>query len=101
MTSKERVLATINHKQPDKVAIDIGTCNTTGINAAALYRLREYLGLPEKEIPIYEIMQLLGTVDDDVRRALGGDVIGLNNPSDDVSAKSTSYIIIKIGRAHV
>lgn len=79
MTSRERVIAAINHRQPDKVPVDIGAAHNTGISACALARVREALGLPKKDIPIYETMQMLGEVDDDVRRLLGGDVVGLNN----------------------
>ena len=82
MNSKERVLAAINHRQSDKVPIDIGAAHNTGISVCALMRLRDALGLPKKDIPIYETMQMLGEVDDDVRRVLGGDVIGLNNKYD-------------------
>lgn len=82
MTSKERVLAAIQHREADRVPIDIGAANNTGINASALYKLRAYLGLPQKEIEIYETMQMLGRVDEDVRRALGGDVVGLPEPMD-------------------
>ena len=80
MTSKERVLASLNHQQPDKVPIDIGAANTTGISVSALARLRKYFGLPDKDMEIFEVMQMLGKVDDDVRRLLGGDVVSLNNP---------------------
>ena len=80
MTSKERVLAALNHQQPDKVPIDIGAAYTTGISVCALAKLRKYYDLPVKEdMDIYEVMQMLGTVDDDIRRILGGDVVGLNN----------------------
>lgn len=82
MTSRERVIAAIHHRQPDKVPIDIGAAHNTGISVCALARLRKYLGLPDKDIPIYETMQMLGTVDDEVRRMLGGDVVGLNNKYD-------------------
>lgn len=82
MTSKERVLAAINHRQPDRVPIDIGSAHNTGISISAMARLRKYYGLPEKDYPIYELMQMLGEVDDDLRRILGGDVIGLNNRDD-------------------
>jgi len=82
MTSKERVIEAINHRQPDKTPIDIGAAHNTGISVCALARLREALGLAKKDIPIFETMQMLGEVDDDVRRMLGGDVIGLNNKYD-------------------
>ena len=48
MTSRERVLAAINHQQPDRVPIDFGATGQTGISVCALKRLRDYLGLPER-----------------------------------------------------
>ena len=29
MTSRERIMVTFNHVEPDRVPIDIGTCDTT------------------------------------------------------------------------
>ena len=80
MTSRERVLAAINHREPDRVPIDLGSTGQTGMSVSAMYRLREYLGLPKKPIDVYEIVQMLGVVDEDLRKEMGADVIGLNNP---------------------
>lgn len=52
MTSRERVLAAINHQQPDRVPLDMGTTFYTGISACALYRLRKYYGLKTRPIDI-------------------------------------------------
>ena len=81
MTSRQRVIAAINHEHPDKVPVDLGSTGQTGISASVLYKLREALRLPRKPIEINEILQMLGTVDDDVRQALGVDTVGLYNPS--------------------
>ena len=70
MTSRERVLAAINHQQPDRVPIDFGATGQTGISVCALYRLREYLGLPKKDLDVFEIVQMLGVVDEDLRLSL-------------------------------
>ena len=80
MTSRERVIAAINHQEPDRIPVDFGASYMSGINTSALYRLRKRLGLEEKPVEVFEIVQMLGTVDEDVRRALGGDVIGLRLP---------------------
>ena len=61
MTSRERIIATINHQQPDRVPIDLGATGQTGMSASTMYRLRKALGLPEKDIEISEIFQLLGS----------------------------------------
>lgn len=42
MTSRERVLKTINHEVPDRMPIDFGMHNATGISAFAYWNLREY-----------------------------------------------------------
>lgn len=82
MNSRERILAAINHKIPDKVPVDFGATGQTGINASALYRLRKHYGLEEKPVDIFEIMQMLGIVDEDLRSIIGSDVIGMNHPID-------------------
>lgn len=81
MNSRERVLAAINHKQPDRVPIDLGATGQTGISASALYQLRKHLGLEEKPVDVFEIIQMLGVVDEDLRRAFKVDVIGMNHPA--------------------
>lgn len=80
MTSRERIIATIHHQQPDRVPIDLGATGQTGMSASTVYRLRKALRLPEKEIKISEIFQLLGKIDKDLLDYVGADVIGLNNP---------------------
>ena len=57
MTSRERVLTTLNHKIPDRVPIDFGG-NQTGIHKNAYRNLVRYLGL-EEEIRIMDDVQQL------------------------------------------
>ena len=77
MTSRERLDATLNHRQPDRVCLDLGATWVTGISASAYARLRQGLQLPPHPPRVHEPYQLLGDVDEDVRQALGIDVIGL------------------------
>lgn len=80
MTSRERVAAALRHEIPDRVPVDIGASSATGIQAVALDRLRRALGLEEKTVKVWEPMMMLGTVEEDVRAALGGDVVGIFSP---------------------
>jgi uroporphyrinogen decarboxylase len=66
MTSRERVLKTINHKPVDRVPIDLGMHFSTGISAFAYWNLREYLGLSAGDIEIVDPVQFLARVDEDV-----------------------------------
>lgn len=79
MTSRERLIETLNHRETDKVVVDMGATTITGINANALAKLRTALGLEERKIKINEPLQLLGMVEDDVRAALGIDVVDITN----------------------
>lgn len=78
MTSRERLAATLNHRQPDRVCVDFGATFVTGIHVNALGRLRRaVLGDSDHLVKVIEPYQMLGEVDDALRAALGIDVIGL------------------------
>lgn len=79
MNSRERVLAAINHREPDKVPLDLGGCGQTGINASSLYALRKAYGLPEHPIKICEPYQMLGEIEPDILEKTGADVLPLWN----------------------
>ena len=44
MTSRERVLTALAHKEPDRVPLDLGSTLATGINYQAYDELLAYLG---------------------------------------------------------
>jgi hypothetical protein len=73
MADKPRVRLqnTINHRDPGDVVVDMGGTVVTGINANALARLRDALGLEKRPVRIYEPLQLLGIVEPDLQEALG------------------------------
>jgi len=80
MTSKERVLASINHKEIDIIPSDIGGSTVTGMHVHAVEKLREYYGLNYKPVRVHEPMQMLGEVDDELKTILGVDVEGIISP---------------------
>jgi uroporphyrinogen decarboxylase len=57
MTSRERVLRTLNHQTPDRVPIDLGG-NQTGIHKFAYQALLEHLGICD-ELAIMDAVQQL------------------------------------------
>ncbi|HID23907.1 MAG TPA: methyltransferase, partial [Planctomycetaceae bacterium] len=77
MTGRERLAATLAHREPDRVCVDFGATFVTGMHVSAVTRLRrELLGQPEYRVKVIEPYQMLGEIDDELRRALGIDVIG-------------------------
>ncbi len=77
MTSRERVTAALRHEQPDRVAVDFGGHRSSGIAAMAYGGLREALGLESRPIRIYDPIQQLAVIDEDVLDRFGIDVIEL------------------------
>ena len=91
MDSRERLAATLRHEEPDRVVLDLGATSQTGISASALYGLRKALGLEERPITVQEPAQVLGQVDEDLRQALGVDVVGLWNPGNTLGVPNRDW----------
>jgi hypothetical protein len=78
MNSRERLLAALNHQQPDRVPVDFGSTAVTGIHVSVVTRLRRaVLGDGDYRVKVIEPYQMLGEVDEELRKALGIDVIGI------------------------
>ncbi len=58
MNSRERVRATLNHKEPDKVPLDLGG-NVSGIHLKAYRKLLDFLEIEDKKIQYYDFVQQL------------------------------------------
>ncbi|MEN8255813.1 MAG: uroporphyrinogen decarboxylase family protein [Verrucomicrobiota bacterium] len=74
MTSRERVLATLDFEPVDRLPKDLGGMASTGISAFAYPKLVEALGLPYRKPRVYDTYQMLAYPDADVLDALGCDV---------------------------
>jgi hypothetical protein len=79
MNSRERVKAALDHIQPDRAPIDLGSTSVTGTQATIVYKLRQVLGLsrPGEGVKVIEPYQMLGEVADDLKDALGVDFAGV------------------------
>jgi len=87
MRPRERVLAAINHREPDHVPLDFGSTDVTGINVAAYRRLLEAWGSEPPElpadIPILDTVQQLAEMDERALQRLDAHCRGVwpNAPS--------------------
>ncbi|MBZ0303551.1 MAG: methyltransferase [Anaerolineae bacterium] len=77
MNSRERVQAALNHQEPDRVPIDFSGHRSSGIAAIAYAKLRQHLGLEPKPIRVYDLVQQLAIVDEDVLDRFHVDTIEL------------------------
>jgi uroporphyrinogen decarboxylase len=76
-TSRERVLTALNHREPDCIPVDFSGHRSSGIAAMAYRRLRDFLDLPKKPIRVYDPVQQLAIVDEDVLRCFRVDTVEL------------------------
>lgn len=79
LTSRERVAIALDHREPDRVPLDLGGSPVSGMHVSSVYRLRQVLGLdaPGTPVKVIEPFQMLGEIKMDLVDALGVDVVGL------------------------
>jgi uroporphyrinogen-III decarboxylase len=80
MTSRERLEAALNHRQPDRIPVDFNGTAVTGMHVKCVIGLREYYGLEQRLVKVHEPYQMLGWIDDDLQTVLGIDVEGIYGP---------------------
>jgi uroporphyrinogen decarboxylase len=80
MNSRERVLCALDHRQPDRVPIDVGGTRQSGIAASTYHRLKQRLGL-NTPTRVYDVYQMLAEIERPVMERFGADVIGLQRPA--------------------
>ncbi len=79
MNSRERVQITLNHKEPDRVPLDLGGSVISGMHVSSVYLLRQALRLDEPGTPVkvIEPYQMLGEIEPDLIDSLGDDVVSI------------------------
>ena len=76
MTSRERVLAAVNHKPVDRVPIDLGGIRASGINAVVYHRMKQRMGL-DTPTKIHDSMQILAELEPEFIDHFNQDVLPL------------------------
>jgi uroporphyrinogen decarboxylase len=66
VTPRERLKVALSHKEPDRVPIDLGASIVTSITKAAYVPLREHLSLPLEDVQIYDQVQQLPYLAEDL-----------------------------------
>ena len=70
------MVASLGHHTPDAVPIDIGGTAITGAHASCVASLREHYGLEKRPVKVHEPYQMLGSLDEDLKQAIGIDIDG-------------------------
>lgn len=72
-TSYQRVLAALEHREPDRVPFDLGAMAVTAININALRNLKRYLGIPG-EVRLWDKITQVAVTDEATAAYLRTDV---------------------------
>lgn len=75
MNSHERILAAINHKEPDRVPVDLGATPSSGISGIAYANLKSHLNMVDGHTRIYDVVQQLAQPEDPFIDLFGIDVL--------------------------
>ncbi len=77
MNSRERVLTALNHREPDKVPVDLGSNPSSGISAIAYANLLEHLHLNHLPVQIYDVVQQLAQPQYEIIELFGIDILDI------------------------
>jgi uroporphyrinogen decarboxylase len=91
MNSRDRIMAAINHRQPDKVPVDLGSSTVTGISAIAYNNLKKYLKI-SSPTRVFDVVQQLANVGMDIIDLFGVDALDINR----VSAESDDWYLVEL-----
>ena len=73
MNHRQRVLSALRHTEPDRLPIDLGGTQVSGIMAVTYQELRKYYGLPPGRTRVLDVYQMTAVVEQDLRERLGVD----------------------------
>ena len=77
MNSRERVLAALAHREPEKVPVDLGSNPSSGISAIAYDNLLKHLELDHLPVQIYDVVQQLAQPQQEIIDLFGIDVLDI------------------------
>ncbi|MGE4283160.1 MAG: uroporphyrinogen decarboxylase family protein [Clostridia bacterium] len=74
MNSRERVLCTLNHKEPDRIPLDLGVGKTCKFSLGAYSKMKDYLGLDESNVRLSNKTAQLAFASDELLEELEVDI---------------------------
>ena len=75
MKSRDYILSAIAHRETDRVPVDFGSTQSSGIAAIAYNNLKKHLGMNGGSTRVYDLVQQIAQIEDNVIDLFGGDVL--------------------------
>jgi uroporphyrinogen decarboxylase len=82
MMPRQRVLASLDHREPDGLALDLGSTPSSGISAIAHANLVRHLALADQRTRVYDVVQQLAQPSDELLDRLRVDVVDIGRTFD-------------------
>lgn len=73
MNPRERVMLALDHKEPDRIPIDLGATIVSSITKSSYIPLKKHLGIPLEEITMLDNVQQLPYLDEALMQRFGVD----------------------------
>ena len=77
MNSRDRILNAINHKESDRIPIDLGSTPSSGVSVVAYNNLLKYLGKEHLPTYVYDVVQQVAQPQMEILDHFGADVLDL------------------------
>lgn len=77
MNSRDRILAAIQHKQPDRIPVDLGATPSSGISVVAYSKLISHLGMGHLKNKVYDVIQEVTQPEMELLDHFGVDVLDI------------------------
>ncbi|MCK9329129.1 MAG: methyltransferase [Candidatus Cloacimonetes bacterium] len=77
MTSRERVLNAINHKESDRIPLDLGSTRSSGISGIAYNNLKKELGIKTGHTRVFDVVQQIAQVEEPIIERFGIDTLDI------------------------
>ena len=78
MNSRERVLLSLKHQEPDRVPVDLGGTRSSNIMGIAYNKLKKYLEIEKGETRIYDIAQQLAEPEETILNLFQVDAVDMS-----------------------
>ena len=77
MNGRERIEYALKHRAADRIPVDLGASESTGIHAVAYNRFKDFLGLRGGRAQVYDLTQMIVKVEPQVLDKIGADAVPL------------------------
>jgi uroporphyrinogen decarboxylase len=75
MNSRQRILASIDHCEPDVLPVDFGSTSVTGISATTYFKLTKTLGMSKSKTRVYDVVTQLAQPEQEILEKFQSDAI--------------------------